>query len=87
MSFALCNNVFHTITVGRASTNYTITVDSNAAVTRNIGTTSITGTLYVGGKERFRSRVISLQWRTFLGGHRVRWPPILVATKAVRFKE
>ena len=45
--------MFHTITVARASTNYTITVDSNVAVSGNVGTTTITGSLYVGGKEGF----------------------------------
>ncbi|XP_065059495.1 laminin subunit alpha-like [Rhopilema esculentum] len=49
MSYYLCNNQPHTVTVARSSSNYTITVDSNPPVSGSIGNTNIDGPLYVGG--------------------------------------
>ena len=49
MSYYLCNNQPHTVTVARSSSNYTITVDSSPPVSGSIGNTNIDGPLYVGG--------------------------------------
>ena len=49
MSYFLCNNAFHTLTVGRSSSNFTITVDSNPIYSAGLGSVNVIGTLYVGG--------------------------------------